>query len=139
MRVPGGSSEFKLIGQWIIGTAASKREGRQSPGDQERRGRSESNSRPGKRPITRERFADEAAPFYPGVLFLIDSTTGRQYTLRTNQGDSEILLVEGATVYYRVNDELRSVPIQGNNLGQSTLLAKDDDLRDAHWAFTDRK
>jgi hypothetical protein len=77
--------------------------------------------------------------YYPGILFLIDSVGGRQYQIRTNQGDSEILLVEGSTVYYRVNDELRPVPIQGNALGASTLLAKDDDLRDAHWAFTDRE
>jgi hypothetical protein len=87
---------------------------------------------------------DQAAIFrlakvvFPGLLHLYDVDTDRSYTISTNQGDSEIVLVENNVVYYRVSDRLYSVPITGNGLGESHLIAKDDAIRDAHWAFLAR-
>jgi hypothetical protein len=72
---------------------------------------------------------------YPGRLFLYDANTERLYTIVTHQGDSEILLVEDGTVYYRASDRLYSAPITNLGLGEPKLLAKSDVVRDAHWAF----
>ena len=38
---------------------------------------------------------------YPGILHLYDAATEKSYTITTNQADSEIILVENNTVYYR--------------------------------------
>jgi hypothetical protein len=72
---------------------------------------------------------------YPGILHIYDAATEKSYTITTNQADSEIVLVENSTVYYRVTNRLYSAPIAGDNIGSATLLATDDLIEDAHWAF----
>jgi hypothetical protein len=73
---------------------------------------------------------------FPGRLHLYDVDSERSYTIDTNQGDSEILLVENGTIYYRASDRLYSAPITETGIGRPRLLATDDAIRDAHWAFT---
>jgi hypothetical protein len=75
---------------------------------------------------------------FPGRLHIYDVETGRQYLIDTKQGDSEVLLVDSGTVYYRASDRLYSVPITENGLGSARLLATDYTIRDAHWAFIKR-
>jgi hypothetical protein len=60
------------------------------------------------------------------------------YTIGTNQGDSEILLVTDKTVFYRVSDRLYSAPVTDQGIGTAHLLATADAIRDAHWAFVKR-
>ena len=72
---------------------------------------------------------------FPGVLHIYDAETEQSFTITTNQGDSEILLVENNIVYYRVTDRLYSAPITEKGIGAATLIAKDDLIRDSHWAF----
>ena len=72
---------------------------------------------------------------FPGKLHLYDVNTERSYTISTNQGDSEILLVENSTVYYRASDRVYSVAIMDAVLGAPHLIATGDAIRDAHWAF----
>ncbi len=74
---------------------------------------------------------------YPGILHLYDAATETFYTINTNQGDSEIILVENGTVYYRVSDRLYSAPINPatTTIGPPQLLATSDLIRDAHWAL----
>lgn len=72
---------------------------------------------------------------YPGRLHLYDVDTGHTYTISTNQGDSEVLLVDNNTVYYRASDRLYSAPITESGIGPARLLATADAIRDAHWAF----
>ena len=72
---------------------------------------------------------------YPGVLHLYDAATEKSYSINTRQGDSEILLVENSTVYYRVSNRLYSAPILDTGIGPAKLLATDELIRDAHWAF----
>jgi hypothetical protein len=86
-----------------------------------------------------ERFdEDDLGYAYPGRLSLYDAATERMYTILTNQGDSEILLVEDGVVYYRASDRLYSVPITPTGLGQAKLLTASEVVRDAHWAFIRR-
>jgi hypothetical protein len=64
-----------------------------------------------------------------------DVDTGNVYMIATNQGDSEIILVEGTTVYYRVSDRLYSAQVTEKGIGTAKLLATNEAIRDAHWAF----
>lgn len=85
-------------------------------------------------PSIAERFKDEGVVF-PGKLHLYDMAHERSYTITTNQGDSEILLVEDGVVYYRVNDAIYKCTISDAVLGPPQLVAKSEILGDAHWAF----
>jgi hypothetical protein len=78
---------------------------------------------------------DDANVVFPGRLYLYDVNTERVYTITTNQGDSEILLVENDIVYYRASDRLYSIPVSEKGLGTAKLIATDEAIRDAHWAF----
>ena len=94
--------------------------------------------RDGVRPDLREHLKamNEHMPIsYPGRLHLYDVDTEQLFTINTGQGDSEVLLVESGVVYYRAADELYSAPITDRGIGPARLLATDDSIRDAHWAF----
>jgi hypothetical protein len=81
-------------------------------------------------------FIFQQAPVaFPGRLLLYDAETERSYTIATNQGDSEVVLVENNTVYYRASDRLYSVAIAASGPGAPHLIATADAIRDAHWAF----
>jgi len=85
-------------------------------------------------PSMSSRFHD--SPFvFPGRLHLYDASTERTYTIITNQGDSEILLVENGAVYYRASDRLYRADLTDKGLSPGRLLATSDVIRDAHWAF----
>jgi hypothetical protein len=93
------------------------------------------------RPDLRERISslDSHHPVvYPGILHIYNIDSGQIVSFSTNQGDSEVLLVEDDVVYYRAADQLFSVPILRDRVGTSRLLATDDAIRDAHWAFIRR-
>jgi hypothetical protein len=88
-------------------------------------------------PGTAQRLENPVSVF-PGRMHVYDVETTKTYTIETKQADSEVLLVENGTVYYRVNDRLYSVAITGVGLGTPRLLATSDVLRDTHWAFLTR-
>jgi hypothetical protein len=80
--------------------------------------------------------AFESAPVvYPGRLAVYNIDTEKLFTITTNQGDSEILLIEDNTVYYRVSDRLYKAPITDSGIGAASLIATDEAIRDVHWAF----
>jgi hypothetical protein len=147
-QVPGLQPRVKLIGRWIMGAAVSKPRlpnigserpawnGNDSPGADERR-RYQQHYPPPDRYHNGRQPTDEVFGFgyLPGVLFLIDTGTGRYHELRTGQGDSEILLVHNGNVYYRVNDSLLAAPLENGSIGPSRLLIRDPAIPDVHWAF----
>ncbi len=73
-----------------------------------------------------------------GVLRLYEASTGRRDTIETKQADSETLLVEGQTVYYRVSDRLYVARLGAKSMESARLLATSELIRDAHWAFIQR-
>jgi len=79
---------------------------------------------------------------YPyGILFLYNHKTGAyiEWDALENgehQGDSEIILVQDDTVYYRINNKIYKAPIvNGEKLGEPELLVTDSRVPDIHWAF----
>ena len=91
----------------------------------------------GVRPDLRSSVAEMEQAF-PGKLYLYDVDTERFFSITTDQGDSEVLLVENGIVYYRAADRLYFAPIGERGIGPARLLAEDEDVLDAHWAFIKR-
>ena len=59
----------------------------------------------------------------------------KTYTIRTDQGDSEVLLVDADTVYYRVNDTLYKAAIRNDAIEDRIKIVTDDNVPLAHWLF----
>jgi hypothetical protein len=78
---------------------------------------------------------NDAPVVFPGRLYLYNVDTEHVYPISTNQGDSEVLLIHRDVVYYRVSNRLYSAPIGTDGLAPAKLLATDEAIRDAHWAF----
>ncbi len=79
-------------------------------------------------------FAD--SPYvYPGRLHIFDSDTGEIFTIDTDEADSEILLIDNGTIYYRTSDELYAAPLTTRGIGRARLLTTNDVIAHAHWAF----
>ena len=76
-----------------------------------------------------------SASYFPGIVHLYDTRTKAKYTLATGQGDTEILLVSGSTVYYRVNDSLYRGQLGRNTIQNAVEILQDNNLQLAHWAF----
>lgn len=77
--------------------------------------------------------ADDNA--YPGRLHIYNVATRRDHLIVTRQADSEVLLVEGDTVYYRVSNRLYQATLAAGGVTNRVLVATSDVLRDVHWAF----
>jgi hypothetical protein len=101
-------------------------------------GRSEWRKRETKLGPQTEYFFQSAGVIFPGRLHIYDVDTERSFSLQTDQGDSEILLVEDNTIYYRASDRLYSATINSDGIGRPRLLVTDELIRDAHWAFVKR-
>lgn len=70
------------------------------------------------------------------ILYFYNPSSKVYFELHTNQADSEVVLIQNNKVIYRVYDELYKADlVDGNRLGESRLLLKDDRVPDIHWAF----
>jgi hypothetical protein len=80
--------------------------------------------------------AQSYGTYYPGLLYLFNVHTKDYIEWDTRQGDSEVLLVQDGSVYYRVNTKiLRSGIVNGRELSEPELLIDDARVRDIHWAY----
>lgn len=141
-RVRGNTDmTIRSFGNWIAGTVYADnkifdKEGRIideikriSPGKEKRRKKMTKTGMPAD-----YRF-DYFGVYSPGILYLLNVQTRDYIEWNTGQGDSEILLVENNTVYYRVNDEIYEAAIIGKKLDTAKLLIKHEMVPDIHWAF----
>jgi hypothetical protein len=88
-------------------------------------------------PALAERDASSREVF-PGRLHVYNIDTEEVFPIITRQGDTEVLLIEAGVVYYRVMDRLYSASLGDLGVGKATLLATDDAILDAHWAWIKR-
>ncbi len=75
---------------------------------------------------------------YPGRLHVYDLSRDRLLTIETRQADSEILLIDNKTVYYRIVDRLYAADITDTGVEGQRLIVKSDIVDDVHWAFRKR-
>ncbi|NPU98443.1 MAG: hypothetical protein HPY51_14705 [Candidatus Omnitrophica bacterium] len=131
VRFKGGKTLIREFGSWLAGFVAEDKRIEESPGKEIR----DQLSLKGKIISPFNIRAEVARIYCPGILVLYNADTQQQYEIQTGQGDSEVLLVDDITVYYRVNDEIYRAEIGADRIMESTLLAKDDNIVYVHWAF----
>ena len=124
----GDLTGVRSFGPWIVGYV-SYFEQKESPGKDQRRQTQAETGYPFDWKIM------DLKMYFPGILFLYDIRTGKKYTIETNQGDSEILLVEEDIVYYRVNDRILKAKIGKESIGEPELVVEGEVVPDIHWAF----
>jgi len=85
---------------------------------------------------TVEDVLEDSGHSHSGKLFLWNEKTGEQYELDTGEADSEVVLVTGGSVVYRVNDSLFEAGLRGGKVLPPTLLASGRHVTGVHWVFT---
>lgn len=111
--VPGSVSWGRVSGPWLLYVLAEPSKTQVSPGKQ----------------------ILSSGVYFPGKLLIYDSRSDQSYTLETGQGDTEPLVVDGETLYYRVNNSIYTATIGTGAIQSPTRVAMDDRLSEAHWAF----
>ena len=124
----GDITGVRSFGTWIVGYV-SYFEQKESPGKHQRRQMQAETGYPFDWKVM------DLKMYFPGILFLYDIRTGKKYTIETNQGDSEILLVEEGIMYYRVNDRILKAKIGKESIGEPELVVEGEIVPDIHWAF----
>ena len=74
--------------------------------------------------------------YSPGLLYLYNIQTQQEYYLETGQGDSEVLLIEDETVYFRENNVIYFATIDEDQIVGKAELVRDPMVYDVHWLFT---
>jgi hypothetical protein len=142
LKLPGSDTSVRAFDKWLAFVVAERQpwavpngtgvifydplRQRVSPGQA---GRMLTNSRG-----SGDRFGDTRS-WFPGTLLCYSIETGKLYRLETGQGDSEIVLIDGSDVYYRVNTSLYKGTIGSSAIDPGVRLANDPAIGNAHWAF----
>jgi hypothetical protein len=151
LNLAGNGASIRGFGPWIVTAHAERKRAVSALGGVEHDPRTEPDS-PGsvfrRNPLNpTARKQDQATidslfqqvqqvPFYlPGELVLYNVRSQQKYTIKTDQGDSEVLLVDGDTVYYRVNNTLYRATIGKTAIQNPVQMVRDDEVQFAHWAF----
>lgn len=136
IQAEGNSSTLRLFGQWlaaIVGTW-SPNHPMPNPGrENERTEAKKTDLLPPTQTLYRSFVGHNM--LLPGILSLQNLDDGRKIRIETGQEDSEILHVDGNVVLYRVNDTIYQARIEGDQLKDTTVVLKDEDVPEIHWAF----
>jgi hypothetical protein len=84
---------------------------------------------------------DHTGLYFPGMLFLYDAATDQSYNVDTGRRDSEPLLISGNTLYFRVDNSVYRVELQGTavlHLTDGKSVVNDPRVANMHWAFLGR-
>ncbi|MDR1203603.1 MAG: hypothetical protein LBL58_18500 [Tannerellaceae bacterium] len=134
----GNSTTVRSNGHWLFGTVKDGRDRRTKYFPQkESPGRAVRDSAHLSFSFDDRVFGRGGNLYSPGILYLFNVDTKKYIEWHTNQGDSEILLVQEKTVYYRIFDAIyKALIINGERLEEPELLVKDNQLVPfIHWAF----
>ena len=132
----GNAPTLRLFGAWlttIVGTWSINHE-QPNPGRENERPEEKKTDR---LPPTQTLYRSFSGHniLLPGMLTLQNLADGRKIRIETGQEDSEILKVQGDVVLYRVNDTIYQARIDGDHLKDTTVIVKDEDVPEVHWAF----
>jgi hypothetical protein len=133
VQIEGNASRSRLFGSWLATII-----GMRNPDHKTSPGRENERSQETDRlPNVQTEYAIFAAKWtwFPGILTLQNLTDGRKIRIETGQEDSEILKVKDDLVLYRVNDAIYQARIDGSQLKDTTVIVKDEDVPEIHWAF----
>ena len=68
-------------------------------------------------------------------MLMNDLEDGRKIVIDTGQEDSEVLWADDKAVLYRVNDTIYQAKITGDRVESPSVVVKDRDVPEIHWAF----
>ncbi len=125
----GARTFLRGFGEWLAGAVADPERGTPSPGTNSLRKERTPTGVPADL-----RFGS-ARIYLPGMLFIYNVNTKRKILFSTGQGDSEVLLVDAETIYYRVNDSIFQARIGVDGLKEIKSLVHAPAVADVHWAF----
>jgi hypothetical protein len=132
----GNSPTVRLFGAWlatIVGTWSINHE-QPNPGrENERPEEKKTDLLPPTQTLYRSFVGHNM--LLPGILTLQNLADGRKIRIETGQEDSEILKVKDDLVLYRVNDTIYQARIDGDHVKDTTVIVKDEDVPEVHWAF----
>ncbi len=125
---PTGLTELKPFGRWLAAVPVGKRiEGFSKELAERVRSEKREND---------HRYSKLLLANPKGEIFLYDTSTGKNYTIRTGDIESEVLLIENDRVYYRIKDRLYRSDIGQGRVEEPVLLAQDPALTSVYWAFS---
>jgi len=144
----GGGSSVRVFGPWVVVNEANVKGQRNdgpskerptetqldSPGTSRRQKTLNPNDKQREQATVDSLFRNSGAQFV-GTVHLYNANSGKRYRLDTVQGDTEVLLISGTTLYYRVNDTLFKAQIGENNIENTQQILRNDNVQLAHWAF----
>lgn len=137
LRSAGSMPQCRIFGSWlatrlrnfILGDGATD----DNPGHGDESNKWVRNERPN---VRVQYLLMDSDLYTRGAITLDNLVDGRRITLRTNEEDSEILDVRSdGRVLYRVNDSIFEAHIERDKLSAPTLVVKDADVPEVHWAF----
>ena len=133
IKIEGTRSRLRIFGRWLSTIVAMENpDHKPSPGRQNER-----NWGTAQLPNVQMGYENLAGreSWLPGTLVLQNLDDGREIRIETGQEDSEILKVQDDVVLYRVNDTIYQARIDGDHLKDTTVIVKDEDVPEVHWAF----
>ena len=133
VQIEGNASRSRLFGPWLATIIGIRNpDHKTSPGRENERSQETD-----RLPNVQIEYAIFAAKWtwFPGILTLQNLADGRKIRIETGQEDSEILKVKDDLVLYRVNDAIYQARIDGSQLKDTTVIVKDEDVPEIHWAF----
>ena len=86
-------------------------------------------------PLGFDRYMRDHQLERPGIVYLYNGHTRQEIKIQTNVPDTEVILIDGDIVYYRVKQVIWSAKISDKGLSSPVLVADDPDILQAHWAF----
>jgi hypothetical protein len=125
----GELTRLRSFNSWLAGTVLTAFKGKESPGKENRRQSTTPTGSPASWHIGNEVYS-------PGLLYLYNIQTQQEYYLETGQGDSEVLLIEDETVYFRENNIIYFATIDEDQIVGKAELVRDPMVYDVHWLFT---
>lgn len=73
---------------------------------------------------------------YPGTLLVYDTVDGRRWQIDTGHSDSEILLIRGDELYYRIHTKLIRARLDARGVVKTEQVIDDrPEIAEMHWAF----
>jgi hypothetical protein len=123
---PTGLTQLKPFGNWIAGTPVGKQiEGfPKTLVDKVRKNKREQDNQYGNLLIMNPKEE----------IFLYSIETGKEYTIKTDSEESEVLLIEDDTVFYRVKDAVYKASLE-DNFKNPELIIRNPELINVYWAF----
>jgi hypothetical protein len=139
LNIAGIPTFYRGFGNWMAGTVTERTKGKNNSKvtveKKELPGKEKRNKKLRKTGTPVDYRYDSFEIYSDGQLFLYNVETKKKITINTEQGDSEVLLIDGDILYYRVYDSIYQATIKNGKIENEQIILQDEYVPDIHWAF----